>query len=72
MTANSSLRRPRSPRQGPKKRNARRIQICPKSEEQRERWEAAAEAAGAASLSAWLVLVADEALARSAPKSPTG
>lgn len=46
--------------QGPKKRNARRIQICPESEEQRQRWEAKAKAANL-SLSAWLVRAAERA-----------
>mgnify|MGYP003421650596 CR=1 FL=1 len=46
--------------QGPKKRGARRIQVCPSSEEQRARWKAAAKRAGL-SLSAWLTWLADAA-----------
>lgn len=49
-----------TPRQGPKKRNARRVQVCPESEEQRAQWEAKAKAAGL-SLSAWLVALATAA-----------
>jgi hypothetical protein len=47
-----------APHQGPKKRGARRIQVCPSSEEQRARWQAAAKRARL-SLSAWLTWLAD-------------
>lgn len=49
--------------QGPKVRNARRVQVCPESEEQRARW---VTAAGPMGVSAWLRELADAAVARAA------
>jgi hypothetical protein len=51
--------------QGPKVRAARRFQVCPSSEAQRDRWCAAAKSAGMAT-SAWLRELADAAVARAA------